>query len=655
MGLADIRIKMVEKAKYEITICLAIFVIALTLRVVYLQELKANPLFYHPQVDSHTYVNMARQMANGEFLRANKFSFYQPPLYPLVLAAFFKVVTGDLFLIHLGQFVLGALSCVLVYALGRACLGKKIALFAGILACIYWPFIYFEGELLAPALAIFLILSFLNIVIRYFDHKKWPYLATAGVTLGLSALTTPNILLFGWTVCPIFILLCHSKECSSAEKRNLRGIVLAMLLFLCTSFAVIAPVTVYNWYAEKTFILISHNDGLNFYIGNSPKEEEALAIRPGEEWNNFIRTPQRENPQTRLSSAKFSRYWYKKSLRYLWQQPVEFFKNQGKKVLQFLDAYEVKRNVDIYFFKDRFSKLMRLPLLGFGIVAPFALIGMIDIGKASIKMRFLQTFVLAYSISVILFFVASRYRLPIMPVLMLFAASGLFTFIDRFKTRQIPWQGFLLLIFAFLFINVDPLSVRPNARQVSTSEAESWYYIGRAQGDAAQAKTDFSERAVQYIKAIETMRMAGAKDTSFAYPHIFMGIYRANIGKDLLQSIESDDYADGEEQVLARQAMQNFQAAEQDYRTAHQVGPELLSPLYNLCLSMYYLNILDFNYSDIDLDGIREAISQRCDEIDRLADILLQKGEPEDKEKYSDIKFKASMQKQAALSAAKTI
>jgi len=647
MGLADSRTKVIEKFKSELAICLAIFILALTLRIIYFQELKTNPLFYHPQVDAESYLDMARQIADGEFFRANKFSFYQPPLYPFLLAAVFKVITRDLFFIHLGQLVLGALNCVLVYALGKTCFGKRIAVLAGVLACLYWPFIYFEGELLVPALAIFLILCFLNFFVRYLEQRKVTHLAMAGAALGLAALTTPTVLLFGWAVCPIFIFLWKGNGSFLGWRRNLRSGPLHLFIFLCTSLAMILPVTAFNWRAEKAFVLISHNGGLNFYIGNSPRDVHALDIRPGEKWNSFIRTPQRENPQSRLTSAEFSRYWYAKSWLYIKRQPVEFLMNQGKKALQLLDAYEIKRNMDVYFFQGHFSKLMRLPLLGFGIVVPFAFVGMMSISKASIKVRFLLTFVLVFSLSVILFFVASRYRLPILPVMMLFAASGVVVFVNRFKERRIPWQAILVLLLGFLLVNADPFRLRPNSQQELASEAESWYYVGRAQGEAAQSQTETSERGVGYIEAIATMRRASEIDTSFAYPHTFMGIYRAGIAKDLLQNIGQGEVAKDEEPILVEQARRNFEVAVDDYRTALRKASELLSPLYNLCLALYYLNILDFNYADRGSDTVKAKINQRCNEIERLADDLLQRGTAEDKEKYSDIRFKAVAQKQA--------
>ena len=64
------------------------------------------------------------------------------------------------------QFLLGAASCALVFGIGRQVFGPRVGFLAGAMACLYGPSIYFAGELLPTALAVFLNLLLLFILLQ---------------------------------------------------------------------------------------------------------------------------------------------------------------------------------------------------------------------------------------------------------------------------------------------------------------------------------------------------------------------------------------------------------------------------------------------------------------------------------------------------------
>ncbi len=622
---------------------LSVFLFAFLMRLIYLLEYQADPLFHFPQIDAESYVSLAKQMAHGTYFTVNTYSFYQPPLYALLLAALFKLVTENLFTIHLLQFLQSAVNCVLIYVLGKLCFNRKIGWLAGTLAGCYWPFIYFAGELLTPTLSITLLLGFLIFFCRYIDSVRKKYLFFSGLLLGLTALSLPTILLFGWIACPVYIVFRHRRQ---ALNHRWSGGAASVLVYLAACWLVMAPVTLYNWHVEKVFVPISHNGGINFYIGNSPWQENAIAIRPGEEWEDFVGTPQRKSPQTILSTAAVSRYWYHKSLEHLHHNPGEFITNKLQQTVFFFDAYEIKRNMDIYFFRERFSRLMKWPLPGFGLAAPLALVGLLGFGTVRSKVRFLMLFMAIYAFSVVLFFVAARYRLPVLSVLLIFSSRGFFKLWESLKNRPISWKPILILALAFFMINADIFNSRPTQPQRRTSAAESWYYLGRALADKARCESDQAARAIHFMQAIKAMQTASSMDSSFAYPYIFTGIYLVHIAKDLIRNLENDAPEAQEKTVLADQVLHNLDLAERNYRRAIILAPRLLSPPYNLCLTLLYCNIIEYNYSTQTSENVKKAVMRRCDEIDFLVDDLLARNTAE-KEKYLDIRLKSTRQKQA--------
>ena len=64
-----------------------VFALALALRVAYIFEADASPLFEHPAVDAKTYTHHAQRLAAGNWLGIGEGPFWQPPLYPYFLGA----------------------------------------------------------------------------------------------------------------------------------------------------------------------------------------------------------------------------------------------------------------------------------------------------------------------------------------------------------------------------------------------------------------------------------------------------------------------------------------------------------------------------------------------------------------------------------------
>jgi 4-amino-4-deoxy-L-arabinose transferase-like glycosyltransferase len=603
-----------------------IFLLALAIRLAYLFEYSHSPLFENPQVDAQTYVKLARQIAAGTFFQTNTLSFYQPPLYPFLLAFFFKCGATRLLAFHLFQMVLGAVNCSLIYWLGRQVFNKKVGRFAGILAAVYWPLIYFDGELLVPTIFIFFALCLLICLANYFDRQSRFWLVLAGVSLGLSAISLPNILLFGWLVCPVFIFL--------SDKKSLRHAWKPVLFFLLSSIILILPVTGYNFLKDRAFVLVSHNGGLNFYIGNSPPEARLIQLRPGEAWETFTATPKRENPAKEFSGADFSGYWYRKSWHEFRQQPGSFFQNFGVKFIQFWHGYEFKRNLDVYFFKNQNSRLLRLPLPEFGWIAPLGCLGLFLSRKMGRKSGLLQAFVFTSCFSVILFFVAARYRLPIAPILMIFGGLAFNHLFEMLRHRNIPWKEISLLVLFFILVNWDFARLRPTPADLQASAAESWYFLARARGDLVYPEKEIPD----FLPALALLEKATTRDPNFAEPHILAANYWVKLAKQRLRQTTLLNPA------LPDSVAAPFLSAENHLRRAAQIDSNLTAPVYNLCLLLYDLNIIDFNFYDRGSGRLYDNIFARAAEIDQLTDRLLQSQQFQKYEKFQTIKEKARLQ-----------
>ena len=100
----------------------------------------------------------------------------------------------------------------MLYSLARQCFNEKVARTAGITASICGTFIFFEGEILAVALEVFLNLLLLRQLIIATNKQTPSYWITAGLFAGLAALTRPNILLFIALFIVWFVLHCEHEK-----------------------------------------------------------------------------------------------------------------------------------------------------------------------------------------------------------------------------------------------------------------------------------------------------------------------------------------------------------------------------------------------------------------------------------------------------------
>jgi tetratricopeptide (TPR) repeat protein len=389
--------------------------------------------------------------------------FWQPPLYPYTLALLFRLFGENYYFPLLLQALCGALICILIYVIGYRVFSPAVALGASLGAALYGPLIYFGGELLPTILAIFLDLLLLLFLLHLPSARSWPWLA-AGLLLGLSALAVANILLF----LPFLIFwLWHTHGHHQLARDQ---VVWRTFLLLLGCALALAPVTLRNYWVGHDLVLISHNAGINFYIGNNPDYDRTVNIRPGRDWARLVETPEIEAGIERPSAK--SRYFLARSWEFATSDPAGFVELLVRKFYLFWHGNEPLRNLDPYYARND-SLLLRILLwkhglaFPFGLVAPLALLGIVAFwhspsGRTS-QGYLLLLFLLAYLLSVVLFFVTSRYRLPAVPLLLLFAGYGVKASLLSVRwLRSLLW---LLLLLVLANVGAGPMDMEGDAHQ----------------------------------------------------------------------------------------------------------------------------------------------------------------------------------------------
>ena len=432
----------------------AVLCFAFLVRLVYLIETTDSPFFDVPMVDAHFNDKWAKDILAGDWLSLEYGVLWKPPLYPYLLAIVYAIFGTNIFTAKLIQVLAALAGYYVLYLIGRQHFGSVVAGLGLCMASLYGTFIHFEGEL-----EVVTMVTFFNILALYLLSKdplnagplQW---FGAGLVLALSALVRPTILLFVPMALVWIFFIFH--RVSSLGKALKPAILVTLGVVL-----LIAPVTIRNYVVGKELVLISGNGGISLYLGNNADYEENLAIREGLMWDRLVTEPFRALGKNTLTFPEEDRYWVSKVKDFLREDPAAFTELLLKKAALFWHGYEIKRNKDIYFAK-RYSVILGLPLLGFAMVAPLALLGMALSASRWRELMLLYLYVLYMLLTTVIFFVCGRYRLPVVPILILFSGFALYWLFIRAHSGQ--WKKVSAFAAAFVFLlvllNIDFFDVR---------------------------------------------------------------------------------------------------------------------------------------------------------------------------------------------------
>ena len=462
------------------------------LRVWYLQELVKAPDFSVPAIDAGFHDYWARALAGGDWTvpqglgdpHIRTTPYVRPPGYPYFLAAIYALAGPLPLWPRLVQMVLGMINCVLIYLVGKNLFGSAVGLIAAALVSVYWVLIYFEGELLAPVLLIFLALVLIRVLILWIDKLTYPRAVAGGLLLGLFALVRPNIILF------VPVLLAWTWWMGRRhDHRSALG--KALLGFLPGMIIIIVPVTVRNYIVADDFVPITSNMGINFYIGNnemtdcvSPIFPELSQLTGNSGWTCFDYPQIVRGIETKLATemkhSQVSAYFSRKAIHYIRQHPLKFLDLTAKKTLLFWGPAEIANNKEIYYEKKYSKTLGYMP--GFPAVLSLSIVGILSLFAGLRQHRptaqwpsaptrrqasaavLILLFIATYFVSFLPFFVSARFRVPIIPLLLLFAAYGVYHVYQLFRTRRFGsgacWTAAWVVL--YILASLHLFSHRPN-------------------------------------------------------------------------------------------------------------------------------------------------------------------------------------------------
>lgn len=251
---------------------LVILIVALVGRVAWVSRL-GDALSWS---DEQEFVTVARHLAAGDGYVST--SFRANPVLPVYLSAFFRVFGEGLLAPRLGQAFVGALTCVLIAWIARSLFGAAVGVLAGLMVALYPPHVFLSGIFYVDCLATFLLALGVALGVRALQGGlRAGFVLATGVVLGLTVLARPTF--FVYLPCVALVFLC-------ARSIDVRRRFAAAVLVLVAGAATISPWTLRNYRTYGRFVMVTSGFGTKLWQGNTvlanggPNDRELMWGKP---------------------------------------------------------------------------------------------------------------------------------------------------------------------------------------------------------------------------------------------------------------------------------------------------------------------------------------------------------------------------------------
>lgn len=385
-----------------------------------------------PQVgDAQDYDGIAtRLVERGEFVsQSGRPTSIRPPLYPAFVASIYRLAgVHNYAAVYAIQSLLNLATTWLVYRLGSAAYDRRVGAYAAVIFGFYPTFLAYEHLLLTEVLGTFLLTAATLALVLGRARTDWRLAAAAGVLFGLAALTRSATLLL-MPFLAVWILFSWPESLG-------RRFVTATVVIAAFA-AVIAPWSYRNTRVQGTFTMIDVMGGRNAMMGNyehTPLERSWATIDIVEEDRAWIRTLHDAYPQEFQrghSQSEIDKLAMRYALNYMREHPGQTLR---RSLVKFGNFWQLEREVVAEAERGFFGLTGRtaiaasaLVICGYYAACLFAAVfGAVLKPPSDLALQLLILLCIAVPCAAhTLIFAHSRYHLPLVPLLAVYAAAAI--------------------------------------------------------------------------------------------------------------------------------------------------------------------------------------------------------------------------------------
>lgn len=406
---------------------LAVLVIGLALRVLVAAWLHGEPLYVWDERDYDMLaVNLVR---HAEFaFESGQPVAIRPPLYPVLVAIVYHLTGEHNFTaVRLLNAALGAFTVYIVFLLGRRIYEEKTAIAAAAICALYPSLVATSGLVLTETTFTLLLCLSCLAMARYLATGSWRWVVACGGLFALGALTRSVLWLFP---APLFIFLMIASPEPSLRRRFFHAAI-AIAAFA----AVLAPWAIRNTRLQKTFTAVDVMGGRNFMMGNyeytpSDRPWAAISIGGDRAWYKLVRE-RFPNDAKDLTQGQLDKLAMKYAIQYIAAHPLQ---TVHRDVAKFFHFWQLEREIVAGLHNGFWGGVSRPALLliatvilaSYVVVLVAGLFGAIVVPPGTWQIHWFLLLLIVFVCGIhTLAFGHSRYHLPLMPLVAIYAAAAI--------------------------------------------------------------------------------------------------------------------------------------------------------------------------------------------------------------------------------------
>ena len=344
----------------------------------------------------------------------------RPPLYPYFISCVYYIFGFKPQIIVVCHVIINSLMIYFVYRIAKEVFNEKTAILSSFICAFYLPFIWFLPRLYNENIFNFLLACSMFYVVLVFCNLSLINSIILGILIGLASLCKGQMILFPFVLLPGLIYRYRGEKTKFCKHYAI--ILLTFLLSL-------SPWVIRNYIVSEKFVPTQFGGAIHFMRGNESAkinlgffhQNHGIAMKKAFEKEGQIIEKFESLNKRKITEVELDEIFNKIAFNYIKENPIEFLEKIRIGCLHFWYLGESK------------IKSMGMALLQFPVLM-LALLGFYLALKKRIKCIFpLYSVILYFTLVHAAILPISRYSIPIMPYIIMFASFGIITLYNKLK------------------------------------------------------------------------------------------------------------------------------------------------------------------------------------------------------------------------------